>query len=111
MSAKNLDKKGRIRNVVVSFRVSSAECKELDNRVKLCGYRTKQDYLLDSVLYQKVNANGNPLMFVKFRQHLDLIYEQLRSLQETSEVDDEIFTPLRTMIEILESISVKMQSN
>ena len=35
MSAKNLDKKGRIRNVMVSFRVSSAECKELNNRVKL----------------------------------------------------------------------------
>lgn len=107
MSAKKLDQKGRFRSDTIAFRISPAERKELDDRVKLCGFQSKQDFVLSSVLYQKVEAKGNPLMFTKFRVHLNKIYRELQRIQDISEVDEELFTPIRTMIEILESMEKK----
>ena len=67
MSEKNRDDKNRWRNVTIAFRMSPEENEELNNRVKLSGFRTKQDYIIQSVLHQKVVATGNPLIlaFVK----------------------------------------------
>ena len=67
MSEKNRDDKNRWRNVTIAFRMSPEENEELNNRVKLSGFRTKQDYIIQSVLHQKVVATGNPLMLVQFR--------------------------------------------
>lgn len=103
MSAKNLDEKGRFRSETVGFRVSPAEKKAIDERVKLCGYQSKQDYVLDCVLHQRIEAVGNPLMLTKFRQHLSLIHNELLRINDKSELDDECLTPIKTMLEILES--------
>lgn len=62
MSEKNRDSKNRWRNVTIAFRMSPEEDAELDLRVKLCGYQTRQEYIIESVLHQKVTAVGNPLM-------------------------------------------------
>ena len=59
MSEKNRDNKNRWRNVTIAFRMSPEENEELDLRVKLCGYRTRQEYIIESVLHQKVTAVGN----------------------------------------------------
>lgn len=45
MSEKNRDDKNRWRNVTIAFRMSPEENEELNNRVKLSGFRTKQDYI------------------------------------------------------------------
>ena len=58
------------RNVTIAFRMSPEENAELDLRVKLCGYQTRQEYIIESVLHQKVTAVGNPLMLVQFRKQL-----------------------------------------
>ena len=52
MSEKNRDDKNRWRNVTIAFRMSPEENEELNNRVKLSGFRTKQDYIIQSVLHQ-----------------------------------------------------------
>ena len=80
MSAKNLDSKGRLRSETIAYRCSPAERKELDKRWKLLGYATKQDYVLDSVLHNKVTAKGNPMMLVNFRKELYGILEELERL-------------------------------
>ena len=77
MSEKNRDDKNRWRNVTIAFRMSSEENEELNNRVKLSGFRTKQDYIIQSVLHQKVVATGNPMMVVQFRQNLQRIEREL----------------------------------
>ena len=77
MSEKNRDDKNRWRNVTIAFRMSSEENEELNNRVKLSGFRTKQDYIIQSVLHQKVVATGNPMMLVQFRQNLQRIEREL----------------------------------
>ncbi len=105
MSKKNKDKKNRWRNVIVAFRMSPEESKELDERVKLCGARTKQDYLIQSVLHQKVEAVGNPLMMVQFRKQLKHIEEELERINRVSEMDEELLTPIRTMLEIIEAFA------
>ena len=84
MSEKNRDNKNRWRNVTIAFRMSPEENEELDLRVKLCGYQTRQEYIIESVLHQKVTAVGNPLMLVQFRKQLRGIEEEA-ILSETSE--------------------------
>ena len=81
MSEKNRDDKNRWRNVTIAFRMSPEENEELNNRVKLSGFRTKQDYIIQSVLHQKVVATGNPLMLVQFRQNLQRIEHELEILE------------------------------
>lgn len=48
MSAKNKDDKNRWRNKNVGFRCSPEEGIEIDKRWKMCGFCTKQDYILES---------------------------------------------------------------
>ncbi len=102
MSEKNRDDKNRWRNVTIAFRVSPEENEELNNRVKLSGLRTKQEYIIQSVLHQKVVAIGNPLMFLQFRQNLQRVEEELKRIGKASEIDEELLTPIRSMLEILE---------
>lgn len=104
MSEKNRDDKNRWRNVTIAFRVSPEENEELNNRVKLSGFRTKQEYIIQSVLHQKVVAIGNPLMFLQFRQNLLRIEEELKRIGKASEMDEELLTPIRSMLEILEGL-------
>ena len=102
MSEKNRDDKNRWRSVTVGFRMSPEESDELNNRVKLCGFRSKQDYLIQSALHQKINVVGNPLMLVQFRQNLQRIERELLRINEVSEMDEELLTHIRSMLEILE---------
>lgn len=46
MSEKNRDAKNRWRTVTVAFRLSPEENEELTNRVKMCGCRTRQEYII-----------------------------------------------------------------
>ena len=100
MSEKNRDVKNRWRTVTVAFRLSPEENEELTNRVKMCGCRTRQEYIIQSILHQKVVATGNPLMLVSFRQNLQHIEAELERLQKVDEMDSELLTPIRTMLEI-----------
>ena len=103
MSAKNLDQKGRYRSETIAYRCSPEEREELDKRWRLLGYQTKQDYVLDAVLHNQVTAKGNPMMLVSFRKELNEILAELERFDEASEMDEELFTPIRTMLEILEA--------
>lgn len=47
--------------MTIAFRMLPEENEELNNRVKLSGFRTKQDYIIQSVLHQKVVATINCL--------------------------------------------------
>ena len=92
MSEKNRDDKNRWRNVTIAFRMSPEENEELNNRVKLSGFRTKQDYIIQSGLHQKVVATGNPLMLVQFRQNLQRIERELERIEKASDMDGELLT-------------------
>ena len=60
------------------------------------------DQIIQSVLHQKVVATGNPLMLVQFRQNLQRIEHELERIEKASDMDGELLTPIRSMLEILE---------
>ncbi len=111
MSAKNLDPKGRHRSETIAYRCSPEERIELDKRWRLCGYATKQEYVLDSVLHSTVTAKGNPQMLVNFRKELNGILAELQRIDSASGIDEELFTPVRTMLEILEAFKENEERN
>ena len=98
MSAKNNDAKGRWRNVTVAFRVSPEENEEINMRAKLSGFQTKQEFIVQSLLY----TVGNPLMMLSFRKYLQEIIAQLKRIEAGGEIDEEVFVPIRTMLDILD---------
>ena len=110
MSAKKKDDKNRWRNKIVAFRMSPEEARELDDRVKLSGFRTKQDYLIESVLHQQIIAKGTPMMLVQFRRDLLRIEKELMRLARAGDMDEELLTPIRTMLEILEAFYNEKES-
>ena len=99
---KKKDDKNRWRYLTVAFRVSPEENEELNMRVKLSGAETKREYIIQSVLHQQVIAKGNPLMLVTFRRELQHIEKELERLTSIDEMDSELLTPIRSMLEILE---------
>ena len=106
MSKKSMDKKNRWRSETIAFRISPEENAELELRVKLSGFRTRQEYIIQSVLYQKIVAQGNPLMLVQFRKQLFHIEQELVRLEKIDDMNPELMTPIRTMLEILEGFQM-----
>lgn len=52
-----------------------------------------------------MTAIGNPLMMVQFRKQLFEILNELERIQSQDEMSEELFTPIRTMLEILEGFN------
>ena len=111
MSAKNKDDKNRWRNKNVGFRCSPEEGIEIDKRWKMCGFRTKQDYILECLLHPYLIARGNPMMLISIRKELKEISVELSRIDDASEIDEELFTPIRTMLEILESFKLVIDND
>ncbi len=104
MSEKVRDDKNRWRNKIIAFRLSPEENEELEKRYRLLGYRTKQDYLIDSVLKNRVIAMGNMQMIYQFRRSLEEILSELQRIEKADDIGEELMTPVRTMLEIMEAI-------
>ena len=51
------------------------------------------------------------MMLVNFRKELYGILGELERLKEASEMDEELFTPIRTMLEILEAFKENEEKN
>ena len=58
MSQKSLDRRGRRRNKVVSFRISTAEYLDLERGVRLSGLN-QQEYITRRTLCRGLFADGN----------------------------------------------------
>lgn len=74
MSRKNLDRQGRLRNKMVSFRMSPEENEVLKRKIKLSGH-TRQDYILNSVLDKDIIVVGNPYVFRSLHDELEHFIE------------------------------------
>lgn len=68
MSKKNLDQNGRLRNVVVGFRMSE-EVNLLNRRVLISGL-TKQEFIINSILGKEVTVYGNSYVFRSLQDEL-----------------------------------------
>lgn len=97
MSKKNLDQKGRMRNKIVSFRMSKEEVKLLDRRVLLSGL-TKQDYIINSLLSKEIAVYGNPYVFRSLHDELMKLIN-IYGMKIEDEDDEEIIAlTLKTIL-------------
>lgn len=97
MSEKNLDKKNRWRNVIVSFRVSPEESEDLNRRVKLSGLN-KQEYIIKRLSERDVIVQGNPRVFKALRNQMTEILTELRRIERCSEISDEFLDILELVV-------------
>ena len=110
MSAKIKDNKNRWRNKTIAFRLSPEENEELEKRYRLLGYRTKQDYLIDAVLKNKVMAIGNMQMLYQFKRSLEEILAELQRINKAENMGEEMMSSIRTMLEIMEAVKEQSKS-
>lgn len=96
MSKKNLDRKGRFRNKIVSVRMSEEEAKLLDRRVLLSGL-TKQDYIINSILGKEIVVYGNPYVFKNLHDELMHLIE-MYGIEVENDDDEEIIAITLQMI-------------
>lgn len=93
---KALDKKGRWRNRTVSFRVSEEEGELLDNLVAITGL-TKQEYISRKLLNRDMVIQGNSRVYKAIKNQLEGIYQELKRIEEGSEVRDELLYTLQVI--------------
>ena len=95
MSEKNRDDKNRWRNVTIAFRMSPEENEELNNRVKLSGFRTKQDYIIRRLQCQDIVVQGNPRVYKALRDQMLQIYQELKRIENAAELSEEFLHTLQ----------------
>ena len=95
-----MSEKKRIRSKTIAFRMSEVEKIDLENKVKLSGKKTKQEYIISALLNHKIEAVGNPLMFLQFKRVLARIELMVK---DGEGIDEELKNCLFEMLKILES--------
>ena len=100
MSAKNMDKHNRWRNISVSFRVSPEEDQLIETAVKLSGL-TKQDYIIQRVLNRDVVVQGNPKVYKALRDQFSAVLSELRRIEAGCAVSDELSEIIGMMTDIM----------
>lgn len=100
MSHKNLDKKNRLRSVVVGFRMSPEENADLNQRVLLSGL-TKQDYIIRRLQEREIIVYGNPRVYKALKGQMELIYNELLRLRSGNDASEEFLETIRLVAKTL----------
>lgn len=104
MSEKRKDDKNRWRNVTVAFRMSPEEAKELNDKVALSGL-SKQDYIIKSLLDHEIRVVCGRKVAREMKMYLEGILEELQFIDADRGMDEELLTPLKHILRILEADS------
>lgn len=89
MTRANLDEKGRKRNIVVGFRVSSREAQHIDYLVGKSGL-TKQDYILSKLKDEDIIVMPSTRVQRYLRDWMGKVYIELRRLEDSGGLSHEI---------------------
>ncbi len=101
MLPRRVDKKNRLRNKMVSFRVSPEEWKQFEIAVELAGM-TKQDYFISRVLHRDIVVQGNPRVYRALREQLKEVLEELNRINGLIEgVDGELLETIQLITDTL----------
>lgn len=99
MSDKNLDRKGRWRTKIISFRVSPEENKYLNDLVSLSGL-TKQDYIIDRILEKPLVVYGNPRVFKRIKRLVIQLLDKLKKSCDKGSLTPEEFEIIKDLCAI-----------
>ena len=100
MSAKNVDRQNRFRNITVGFRVSPEEQEELNRAVALSGL-PKQEYCYRRCLNQDVVVQGNPRVFKALHKELAAVLTELQRIEAGEKINDELLNVIELITVIL----------
>lgn len=103
---KNIDKKGRWRNVIVSFRMSPEERDDLNVRVKLSGL-TKQDYVIKRLLEREVIVIPSSRLYKAMREQMTEILSELKRIENGKSVDGDLLAVIETVAETYNGLQEK----
>ena len=103
MSLKNRDRHNRWRNITVGFRVSPEENELLNKAVALSGL-PKQEYCYRKCINRDVIVQGNPRVYKALRNNLVDVLVELRRINESDEVNDELLDLIEMIAKILDGL-------
>lgn len=103
MSAKNMDKHNRYRNITVGFRVSPQEADELNKVVALSGL-TKQEYCYRRCMERDIVVQGNPKVYKALKINMESILSELERINSNSELSDELLEIIEMIVVILDGM-------
>lgn len=89
MSAKNTDKRGRLRSKTVAFRMSPEEADLLQRMADASGM-TKQDYLIKRALCREVTVIPNKRMQRYMEEGMLFVYKEFRRLESGGGIPEEL---------------------
>ena len=100
MSAKNVDKHNRFRNITVGFRVSPEENELINKAVSFSGL-PKQEYCYRKCMDRDVVVQGNPRVYKALRNELREVLAQLQRIEAGNSVDEDLLS-------VIELIAITM---
>lgn len=100
MSAKNVDRHNRFRNITVGFRVSPEENAEINRAVALSGL-SKQEYCYRRCMERDVVVQGNPKVYKALKNQMADMLAELQRIEAGNNVSDDL-------LNIIELIAVTM---
>ena len=103
MSAKNLDRHNRWRNITVAFRVSPEEDEQIETAVRLSGL-TKQDYITRRLMCREVVVQGNPRVYKALRNEFAAVLVELQRIEAGGGVDGELLDTIRLITAIMDGM-------
>jgi len=105
MSKKNPDRRGRLRSIVVAFRVSMEESDQINEAVALSGL-TKQDYIIKKLSDRTVTVAKSPRTYKALKVYMERILSELHRIRDSSECSEEFLDTIRYVTEILDFFSI-----
>ena len=103
MSEKVRDCKNRWRAITVAFRASAEENELLNRKVYLCGI-TKQQYIIDRLLEDKVRVVVNRKVLNRLSERLGVLNDTIQTALQSSVLDDISVDELKFILCVLKEI-------
>ena len=109
MSAKNVDRHNRFRNITVGFRVSPEEQAELNRAVALSGL-SKQEYCYRRCMERDVVVQGNPRVYKALKNQMADILTELRRIENSANIDSDLLDIIQIMTQTYNGLAEKEKS-
>ncbi len=100
MSAKNVDRHNRFRNITVGFRVSPEENEQLNRAVALSGL-PKQEYCYRKCMNRDIIVTPNPRMFKAMNVHMISILKELQRLSPGENPKEELLEDIALITKMM----------
>lgn len=97
MSAKNVDRHNRFRNITVGFRVSPEENEEINRAVALSGL-SKQEYCYRKCMEREVVVQPSPRVYKALKTQMEFILNELQRIDVGESIEPELLDTIDLIV-------------